>query len=222
VRIALNLLTLSLAMSCADTAAREVQRIANDTVALPPPEVQGTMSVEEALQRRRSVREFDDGPLSQRLLGQILWAAQGITSREGLRTAPSAGALYPLELYVATVDGVFHYEPRFHRLRRRTTSDRRPAMAAAAGAQDAVRRAPAVVVITAVAARTASRYGDRTARYVYLEAGHVAQNVLLQATARALVGVPVGAFDDETLARALALPNEERPVYLIPLGRPRR
>ena len=194
---------------------------AAETIRLPPPTLRGERSLEEALARRRSVREFTDERLSDADVGQLLWAAQGITHDRGSRTAPSAGALYPLELYAATADGLFHYEPQAHRLVRRASRDLRPTIAKAALSQDAVRSAPLLVVMTAVYERTAVKYGDRAARYVHMEAGHSAQNVLLQAAALGLGAVPVGAFDDAALARALTLADEERPLYILPVGRPR-
>ena len=148
-------------------------------------------------------------------------AAQGITHPSGLRTAPSAGALYPLEIYVATADGVFHYDPHPHRLERRSQKDLRPALYHAGLEQDSLLHAPAVFVIAAVYERTARKYGpSRTQRYVYLEAGHSAQNLLLQAVTLDLGAVPVGAFQDGEVREALAMPSDEQPVYLIPVGHP--
>ncbi len=170
---------------------------------------------------RRSVRSFDDTPLSPAELGQLLWAAQGITHASGLRTAPSAGALYPLEIYVATAQGVFHYSPQGHCLEVLSGSDARPALYEAALRQEAVRQAPAVFVVTAVYERTAKKYGaERGPRYVHLEAGHAAQNLLLEAVALGLVAVPIGAFEDERIQAALGLPADHEPLYLIPTGHP--
>lgn len=194
---------------------------ASDTAQLPPPARQGKLSLEEALRRRRSVRDFTDQRLDDATIGQLLWAAQGTTHRDGGRTAPSAGALYPLELYAATADGLFHYEPGTHGLTRRAPRDVRGVIARSALGQEAVREAPLVIVVAAVYERTSGKYGGRAERYVHMEAGHAAQNVLLQATALGLGAVPVGAFDDGALARALALGDRERPLYLIPVGRPR-
>ncbi len=193
-----------------------------ETVELPKPVREGRMSVEEAIARRRSVREFGKETLSAQQVSQLLWAAQGITHREGRRTAPSAGALYPLELYVATPDGLFRYEPQPHRLRRLANRDLRPAIFRAALEQDAIREAPAVFVFAAVYERTAGKYGEgRTPRYVHMEAGHAAQNLLLEAVALGLGGVPVGAFHDGEVQKVLSLPRDQRPLYLIPIGHPR-
>lgn len=191
-------------------------------ILLPPPQRKGTMSLEEALARRQSVREFAATALTEAELGQLLWAAQGISHGSNLRTAPSAGALYPLEVYVATAGGLFHYDPARHALERRGEGDVRAALSRAALEQESVRDAPAVFVITAVAGRTAAKYGPaRSPRYVHLEAGHAAQNLLLEATALGLGGVPVGAFQDDASRRVLALPIAEEPLYLLPVGHPR-
>lgn len=202
------------------TAAAQVQ--VEQLVALPRPQRSAGMSLTEALARRRSVREFSSQALTQDELGQLLWAAQGITSDDGRRTAPSAGALYPLEIYVVTPSGVHHYNPHGHRLERRSGGDLRPALERAALGQAFVSSAAAVFVIAADYGRTASKYGsDRSPRYVHLEAGHVAQNLLLQAVALGLGGVPVGAFDDEQARKALSLPSAEQPVYLLAVGHAR-
>jgi SagB-type dehydrogenase family enzyme len=198
----------------------------NDTtkqssIRLPRPSQQGERSLEETLAARRSVRAFTSESLTDDEILQLLWAAQGITHPEGLRTAPSAGALFPLELYVATSAGLYHYNPAKHELRQRDGADLRRPLYRAALAQDAVMEAPAVFVVTAVYGRTAAKYGDRTERYVHIEVGHAAQNLLLQAVALDLAGVPVGAFDDDQVGKALQLPGDESPLYLIPVGHPR-
>jgi SagB-type dehydrogenase family enzyme len=195
---------------------------AGESPALPKPQSRGTLSLEETLARRRSRREFTQEPLTAAMLSQLLWASSGITHGDGYRTAPSAGALYPLEIYLATPAGFYHYEPRGHRLAPRFERDSRPDIRRAALGQEAVADAPAVFVIAAVYERSAEKYGRaRAERYVHLEAGHVAQNLLLQAVTLDLAAVPIGAFDDEELHRALGLPPDHRPLYLIPVGHPR-
>jgi SagB-type dehydrogenase family enzyme len=188
---------------------------------LPPPAVSSDVSLEEALTNRRSVREYSDQTLTTAQIGQLLWAVQGITSEGGYRTAPSAGALYPLEIYLLTADGVFHYEPERHRLRALSQGDPREAAFRAALEQEPVRRAPAVFVVAAVYARTLQKYGnERSPRYVHMEAGHAAQNLLLEAAALGLGAVPIGAFHDQELQEALGLPADHQPLYLIPVGHP--
>jgi len=187
---------------------------------LPAPRTTGRLSLEEALARRRSMREFRPEELSDTEMSQLLWATQGITAEDGKRTAPSAGALYPLEVYVATRGGLFHYEPREHALRRISESDPRADMRAASLDQSCITSAPAVFVYTAVYERTCGEYGERGRMYVHMDAGHAAQNLLLQADALALAGVPVAAFDPGTLAGVLGVPDTEVPIYLVPIGRP--
>ena len=191
------------------------------TIDLPEPATDSGVTLEQVMLRRRSVREYTDEPLELAELSQLLWAVQGITDPSGKRTTPSAGAMGPLEVYVVSADGVSHYIPDGHRLKKKASGDRRMALSSAAADQAKVAKAPVVLVITGVMARTAWKYGgDRAWRYVNLEAGHAAQNVLLQVTALGLGAVPVGAFDDNGVMDVLGLPADHRPLYLIPVGRP--
>jgi SagB-type dehydrogenase family enzyme len=193
-----------------------------EKVKLPEPESRGPLSLEETLARRRSRRAFTSEPLTPKMLSQLLWAASGITHREGYRTAPSAGALYPLEVYLASGSGFYRYEPRGHQLEMRHERDLRREIGRAALDQEALFEAPAIFVFAAVYERTAARYGRaRAERYVHLEAGHAAQNLLLEAVSLDLGAVPIGAFEDERLHRALELPRDHRPVYLVPVGHPK-
>jgi SagB-type dehydrogenase family enzyme len=211
------------AVACsADGAAgaRSPAATTGTVIQLPAPRTTGDLSLEEALALRRSVRAFTDKALTLEEVSQLLWAAQGVTASWGGRTAPSAGALYPLEVYAAIPDGLLHYLPDGHRAETVSTADLRVALSEAAGGQAAVADGAAVLVVTAVPARTEAKYGERAERYVQIEAGHVAQNVLLQAVALGLGGVPIGAFSDEEVAGVLALPPGEIPLYLIPLGHP--
>jgi SagB-type dehydrogenase family enzyme len=190
------------------------------TVDLPAPQSEGVVSLEESLVRRRSVRAFTDQTLTSEQLSQLLWAAQGITNPQGFRTAPSAGALYPLELYVISADGFYHYRPEGHRLVPLASTDLRPAVWEVGLKQDALRDAPVVFLICAVYERTAVKYGERATRYVHMEVGHAAQNLLLQAVAMGLGGVPIGAFYDDQLKAALSLPEDHEPLYLLSVGHP--
>lgn len=188
-------------------------------IELPPPDEIGGMTLALALGRRRSRREFADRALDWKQVGQLLWAAQGATDAvDGLRNAPSAGALYPLEMDVATASGLYRYHPAGHTLRLRDGRDVRFELARAAAAQAWLSSAPCVFCISAIASRTTAKYGNRGARYVQLEAGHAAQNLLLTACALGLDGTPVGAFIDEDLGSALKLTAGAVPVYLIPVG----
>ena len=197
----------------------------NRRISLPPIESRGELSIEEALQMRRSVRDFGRDRLDLADISQLLWSAQGITGRRGLRTTPSAGALYPLELYVIAgkveglLAGVYHYRPKTHELVSLANGDVRRPLASAALDQRWVSRAPAVLVIAAVYERTAKKYGHRARRYVHMEVGFAAQNIYLQATARNLGPVMVGAFDDDEVQDVLGLPSDHKPLGLMPVGR---
>lgn len=200
----------------------EREQGARSSMKLPAPRQTGRIPLEEALLRRRSVRAFAATPLGDAEHGQLLWSAQGITDRaRGYRAAPSAGALYPLEVYLATHAGLFRYEPGPHALEAISSRDPRGMLWEAALGQEMVRDAPSVFVLVGVQARTARKYGEaRAERYVQLEAGHAAQNLLLQAVALGLSAVPVGAFDDDEVRRGLGLPASHQPLYLIPVGHP--
>lgn len=169
---------------------------------LPRPTLDGTRPVERALHERRSVREYTGASLTLAELAQLLWAAQGVTTPDGLRTAPSAGALYPLEVSVAVgeVDGlpggVYRYEPPGHALALVAAGDPRTEVARAALDQECVAAAAAVIAFAADYGRTTGKYGERGRRYVHMEVGHAAQNVCLQAVAAGLGAVVVCASGD--------------------------
>ena len=188
-------------------------------IPLPPPRTTGPMSLEEALCRRRSRRQFSGAPLAPADLGQLLWAAHGITGPEARRTAPTAGNTNPHEVYVITPDGAYRYDGAAHTLETVDPADLRIPLR---GAYDDERipLAGAVIVLAAVAARTAARYGERTDRYVAMGLGHAAQNVLLEAEALGLWAYPVGAHDPAGVARLLHLPEGCLPLYMVPVGHP--
>jgi SagB-type dehydrogenase family enzyme len=193
---------------------------------LSEPVKKGDMSLEEAISNRRSIRTYSEGKIGERDLSQLLWAAQGITDEaEGLRTAPSAGALYPLEIYVAIAAvegleaGLYKYDPSGHSLLLKKNGDIRDDIYNAALRQDSIKDAAAVIIYCTEFKRTFSRYKDRAAQYVYIETGHSAQNVYLQAEALNLGTVAIGAFDDEGIKEVLDLPKGEEPVYLMPIGK---
>ncbi len=194
-------------------------------VPLPQPRRDSNISVERALRLRRSVRDYLDGPLTLAEAGQLLWAAQGLTTAGGLRTAPSAGALYPLELHLVAGNitglaaGTYRYLPREHALKPYLSGDRRARICAASLGQAAIRRAPAALVFTAIFTRTTGKYGERGVRYVYMDHGHAAENVYLQAASLQLGTVLIGAFDDAEVKRALALHPDEEPLSIMPVGR---
>ncbi len=194
------------------------------SIVLPQPSADGDVSLEATIRQRRSVREYSTQPLSLADAAQLLWAAQGLTASDGGRAAASAGALYPLELYLIAGNveslpaGLYHYRPEGHRLRHLADGDLRKPLVAAALDQSWLRRAPAVLVIAAVYERVATKYGERARRYTDIEVGHAAQNVYLQATARDLGTVIVGAFEDADVQQVLALPPDRAPLALMPVG----
>jgi len=198
---------------------------AGPEVALPQPRMESNTTVEVALLSRRSVRSYLQEPLTLAEIGQLLWAAQGITGAGGLRTAPSAGALYPLEILVIAGDvtdlvpGVYRYHPVGHTITRILEGDMRKRLSTNALGQGAVEKAPVVLVITAFYGRTTGKYGERGIRYVHMEAGHCAQNVYLEATSLGFGTVSIGAFDDRGVMDTLGLDPGEEPLYLMPVGR---
>ncbi len=199
----------------------------NEAGGLPQPRRSGPWSVEGALAERRSVREYTGDVLTRAELGQLLWAAQGITGREGLRTAPSAGALYPLEVYVAVgavedlPSGIYRYEPDRHALALVAGGDRRAELTAAALGQECVQDGAVVMALAAVYRRTTAKYGERGIRYAHMEVGHAAQNVCLQAVALGLGTVVVGAFEDRDVKKVMNMGAREEPLCLMPVGRAR-
>lgn len=189
------------------------------TISLPKPKLSGSVSVEEAIQKRRSVRSYASKDITLEDVSQLLWACQGITdTRRGLRAAPSAGALYPLEIYVAKSDGLFHYLPDGHKLEAVSGANVKADLAAASLGQSYVEDAAIDIIICAEYERITSRYGQRGAMYTDMEAGHAAQNVFLQAVALGLDSVPIGAFDKGAVAKIIGVPHSLRPIYILPVG----
>ena len=179
------------------------------------------MALEDAMERRRSVRAFTRTPLTQAEIGQLLWAAQGVTHGGSKRTAPSASGLNALETYVITAAGISRYLPQDHALERLQDGDHRGRLQEATGGQPFVSTAPLIVAFSIVPGRLSGRHGEeRAIRYADFEAGHAGQNLLLQAVALDLGGVPLGSFDDTAVCRLLELPDGEKPRYLFALGRP--
>lgn len=214
-----------LALGCAPSGAA-IQE-AGMEIQLPQPLTTGSVSVEEALHRRRSIRTFRSDSVELGVVSQLLWAAQGMSDDRGLRTAPSAGALYPLEVFLVAgaveglPAGIYRYRPAGHRLERVRAGDHRGEIARGALGQAWMADAPLTILVAAVFSRTRARYGDRGDRYVHMEVGHAAQNIYLQAEALELGTTVVGAFRDDAVARAAALRTEESPMVLLPVGVPR-
>ncbi len=178
----------------------------------------GSVALEHAITVRRSRRRFSAQELTLEQIGQLAWSAQGQDARGGYRTAPSAGATYPLELFVVTGDGLFHYLPARHSLEKLKEQDLRGELALAAWGQGFIEAAPVTLVFAAQFSRTTGRYGERGIRYVYMEGGHAAQNVHLEAEALGLGSVAVGAFDDGSVSKVLELPSELEPIYMVVAG----
>jgi len=195
----------------------------DSVIKLPPPDTVGQVTVEQALWHRRSVRAFVDESLSLKQVGQLLWAAQGLNRGLVGRTAPSAGATYPMELYLVAgklkglKPGVYHYGFDGHFLALAKGGDRRASLAEAALGQGSILAAPAVLVLAADFSRTARAYGQRAPRYVYMEAGHIGENVHLQCEALGLGTVMIGAFQDDRVKKFLGTGQE--PLYIMPVGR---
>jgi len=197
---------------------------------LPPPRLKGAMSVEEAIHKRRSKRDYSDEPITLEELSQLLYSAQGISEPANrLRTAPSAGGTYPLEIYVvvkeggcATLEaGTYRYDPSQHALERSSRGDIHMELTAASLDQAWVRDAAINIIVAAVYERTTGRYGDRGVRYVHMEVGHAGQNIYLEATSLGLGTVVIGAFHEDQIQGLLNLSENCKPLYVIPVGRPR-
>lgn len=215
---------LLITLVCSQVRQGAIALAAQD-VALPKPRLTGGMSLEQAIASRRSVRSFARQALPLASAGQLLWAAQGVTdAKRGLRTAPSAGALYPLHAVLVAGDvaglkaGAYEYVPGAHALTLLVAGDLRPALCTAALGQTPVRDAPAVICLLGDYAVTRKKYGARAERYVHLEAGHAGQDICLQAVALGLGAVTMGAFDDDGVRSILGAADDLTPLYLIPVG----
>ena len=206
-------------------------------IKLPPPQLNGKVSLEETIAKRRSVRRYRAEPLALSQLSQILWSAQGITGRRMYRAAPSAGATYPLEIFVFVGKqgvivseakqaieelpvGIYHYEVDSHSLSLHKSGELRRDLARAALDEEFIMEAPVDIVICALYYRTSYRYGRRGERYVHIEVGHVGENIHLQAMALGLATVEVGAFHDEEVREIIGVEEQIKPLYIMPLGKP--
>lgn len=233
VRLLLAFPIIFIAAGCQDNHEAEVSTMSNEetspevstTIRLPEPRYDGDISLEQSLLARRSVREYSGEPLTLEEVSQLLWAAQGITDERGYRTAPSAGGLYPIELYIVVSDvidlspGIYHYLPEGHELELIAEGDRRDELAEAALSQSWVSEGAMSIIVTVIYERTTVKYGERGIRYVHMEAGHATQNICLQAAAMGLGLVTIGAFHNDDVAELLGRPADENPLYVIPVGR---
>lgn len=197
-----------------------------EVIKLPPPAHKGTMSVEEALKKRRTVRRFANRSLNLAQVSQLLWGTDGLSDPRGYRTAPSAGATYPLEFYLVVGErgvtglapGIYHFHPETHTLKLTQQGDLRTAVARASLHQSWMAEAPVMVIFAAEYRRCMARYGERGIRYTHMEIGHAGQNLFLQAEALGLACGIVGAFSDQTLSQLLQLPADHEPLLVMPVG----
>jgi len=219
----LGVLTLIFVHHGIQLLANEETQAKGETMKLPKPRLKSPTSVEEALLERRSVRDYGKDSLSIEQISQLLWAAQGITVNWGGRTAPSAGALYPLEIYLVVDQvkglkpGLYHYDPGKHEITQTKEGDLRQKITQASLYQDEILKAPVTLIITAVYERTMKKYGERGIRYVHMEVGSVGENVYLQAETLNLGTVFIGAFEDEEVKKALGIGEE--PLGIMPIGK---
>ncbi len=198
----------------------------SDIIKLPEPKYIGSLSVEETLKKRRSERVYKkNASISLSEVSQILWAAQGITDPRGLKTAPSAGALYPIEIYLVVGDmtglskGVYKYIPKIHGVIKVKGGDARAGLSRSSFGQSYVKEGSIVLVIAALYDRTTKKYGQRGIRYVHIESGNISQNIYLQCASLNLGTVAVGAFDDEDVKKVIGMSKEESPLLIMPIGR---
>jgi SagB-type dehydrogenase family enzyme len=214
-----TILILAAVAISASIAGLEVGAVAQETIQLPPPSTKGKVSLEETIAMRRSLRSFGDEGISLQEISQLLWAGQGTTTPNGKRrAAPSAGAIYPMTLYAFTKDGLYRYDPKSHALTQLDKKDLRKELVATLAGRRENAKAPLIVVIVADVNKTAAKYKDRATRYCDLEAGHIAQNMALQAEALKMGMVTIGAFRDEEIRSLLNLQKERRVCYVLPFG----
>jgi SagB-type dehydrogenase family enzyme len=188
-------------------------------IKLPAPKEKGVVSLEEAIKHRRSERSLSGAKLSLEQISQLLWSCQGITDEKSLhRAAPSAGATYPLEVYLVNSEGLFYYIPDSHSLEKIENKDLRGELSQACFGQGFVSDASIDIIICADFKRTTSRYSKRGINYVYIEVGHAAENLHLEAVSLGLGSVPVGAFSEAAVQKVLNLPKGIIPIYVVPVG----
>lgn len=194
-------------------------------IKLPEPRKTEGIPLEEALYKRKSSRSFTPKSLTLEQLSQILWSAQGLSIKGSFyRTAPSAGATYPLDIFCCVgkvesiQEGIYIYKAQDHSIKLHLKGDKRKELAEAALWQNFIYEASLSIIIVATFERTTARYGERGKRYVFIEIGHVGQNIYLMAESLGLGTVAVGAFYDEKVIQVLNLPKEIMPLYIMPIG----
>lgn len=195
------------------------------SIKLPKPQYDSNVSIEETLLKRRSIRSYKSEPLAIAEISQLLWSAQGVTNKKGFRTAPSAGALYPLEVYIAAGNvtdldaGIYKYYPHRHEIVNTVKGNKRSELCRAGLGQSSIKNAPAVMVFCAVFERVTGSYGKRGIQYVHMEVGHAIQNVCLQAISLGLGSVIIGAFNDYDVKEVMNFELDEHPLLILPVGK---
>ncbi len=197
-----------------------------ERVPLPSVETPPAMPLAETIARRRSLRDYADRALTLAELSWLLYCASGITApASGLRAAPSAGAQFPIETYVAAnrveglAPGLYHYAVKQHALHRVREGELAAAIMRAGLGQEFLAQAGVVFVLTAIFQRLRWRYRERTYRYALLEAGHIGQNLYLAAEAAGLGACAVGAYFDDQLNQLLEVDGEEEAaLYVLAVG----
>jgi SagB-type dehydrogenase family enzyme len=207
--------------------SKKLKSLPEQEIRLPLPSISGKISIEEVIQKRRTIRAFKNKPLDIKKLSQILWAAQGITDKDSkLRAAPSAGALFPIWVYIAIgknsvekiKEGVYKYRPERHTILKIREGDVLQKLALASLGQRWMKEAPIIIILTAQYSRVSIKYGQRGVRYAHIEVGHIGQNIFLQAEGIGLGAGIVGAFIDEAIINILKIPRDHRPLILMPVG----
>ena len=218
-----RLTILAIVLACFATLClgRSRSRTPQMIIQLTDPNLEGKVSLEEALAKRRSVRQFSSQPLKRTQIGQLAWAGQGVTEpQKGLRTAPSAGATYPIELLFATPEGLFVYRPADHSLMQIGNQDIRNGLATAASGQESIAGAGCNIIVAGSVRKLTDQYKDKARTYMHMEAGHVAQNIQLQAVCLNLGSVTVGGFNTKEVRKVCNLTRGLEPLYIICVGYP--
>jgi SagB-type dehydrogenase family enzyme len=212
---------LAITLPAFGEAPRRTRPAEAKVIQLPEPNKSGTVSLEIAINTRRSAQQFANKPLNYAQIGQLLWAGQGIIDKQqGFRAAPSADALYPIELYLVTPEGLFVYNPEEHSLKQISILDLRKQLSAAVSGQGPVENAACDIVIAGSARKVATKYGNKTQKFMLLEAGHVAENIQLQAVSIGLTSLPVGSFETRNVARICEFSGELEPLLIVCVGYP--
>ena len=219
-----RLAILAIVLACFATLGlgqRRTRTSPQKIIQLTDPNLTGNLAFEAALAKRRSVRQFSSQALTRSQIGQLAWAGQGVTDRQrGLRTAPSAGAIYPIELFFATADGVYAYRPTEHSLLEISQQDIRGNLARTTAAPEPVTTAGCAIIVAGSSRKLASQFGKNSRTFLALEAGHVAQNIQLQAVCLGLGSVAIPGLDTAAVRKVCRMSRDSEPLYVICVGYP--